>query len=294
LTGDHPSSTGDARPLIAVSAPYVDYWNPWSKRNFDLFLGNQTLASVGATVRWFDGATSILFPAGTDQQEDALFFLPDHIRLPSDLDPEFHTLLMSGSRPIEVAYTDPDGTRFDLYRWEDRQSLEQHLQSLSSARVWTSPEGPYVAGESEQQRSETSLPLDFGRRLSLLGYTYDPPQATDGPPLSAGETWRVTTYWRVLDAESDPLAIFVHVLDDDNSVTIGWDGLHVSTESWQRGDVFAQIHTVVVPDKARGGVQRVELGVYSPLTLERLPVYSGTADETAPHNRVLLPPLNIQ
>jgi 4-amino-4-deoxy-L-arabinose transferase-like glycosyltransferase len=285
------TGTDTGLPNVAISAPYVDYWNPWSKRNFDLYLGEQALGGAGANVRWFNGASSILFPAGTNQHEEALFFLPDHIRLPSELDPELHALLISGSRPVELAYTDPDGTRFDLYRWEDGQALERHLQSLSSAPVWTSPEGPYVPGESETQRRESSLPLDFGHRLSLLGYATN---RTGDTPLSAGETWRVTTYWRVQDADSAPLAIFVHVLDDDNSLVTGWDGLHVSTESWQRGDVFAQVHTLVLPDHAPSGVQRVELGVYSPFTLERLPVYSGQAGETAPHGRVLLDPLNIQ
>ena len=290
--------------LAAVSAPYVDYWNPWSKRNFDLFYDRRkATGSDGASVRWFNGQSSILFPGSTITQGDTaavLFFLPDHIRLPSSLEPDLYALLASGSRVLEKGYVDVSGATFDLYLWQDRGPLEQHLLSVASAPVWASPEGPYVAGRSEQERTRSAFPLDVGRRLSLLGYTYG------GEPLSgaqaqvhqerlpAGGTLRIVTYWQVLDADDDPLAIFGHVLDHANAVRAGWDGLHVSTESWQPGDLLIQIHALDIPPDLSPGIYRVELGVYSPVTHQRLDIHTGPGEERAPHDRLLLFPIEIQ
>jgi 4-amino-4-deoxy-L-arabinose transferase-like glycosyltransferase len=54
---------------VCVSAPYVDYWNPWSQMEFELFYQDPS-----TQMRWFDGTQSILFP----QAPEAWFFLPDH------------------------------------------------------------------------------------------------------------------------------------------------------------------------------------------------------------------------
>jgi hypothetical protein len=294
---EYDRGANDDLPLVAVSAPYVDYWNPWSKRNFDLFYDRrQATGSDGAAVRWFNGTSSILFPGSQDTQADAagvLYFFPDHIRLPASLDPDLHAMLASGSRVLETGYVDVNGATFDLYLWQDRDALEERLQSVAYAPAWASPEGPYLADQSEQERREQSFPLDLGHRLSLMGYTYGHEQS-NGHLLSAGETLRVATYWQVSDADSGPLAIFVHVLDGANSVIAGWDGLHVSTESWQPGDIFIQIHELNVPGDVLRGVYRVELGVYSPVTQQRLNVYVGRGDETAPHDRLLILPIEVR
>jgi hypothetical protein len=188
---------------------------------------------------------------------------------------------------------DVSGATFDLYLWQNREPLEQRLQSVVSAPVWTSPEGPYVAGQSEQARRRFNLPLDFGRRLLLAGYTYNHELPFAGQAMSAGETLRISTYWQVLDSSSAPLAVFVHVLDDANSILASWDGLHVSTENWESGDVFIQMHDLHIPGDVSPGVYRIEVGVYSPVTLERLSIYSGPGDETAPQDRLVLFPIQL-
>jgi 4-amino-4-deoxy-L-arabinose transferase-like glycosyltransferase len=267
------------RTPTCVSAPYVDYWNPWSKMNFDLYAGED-----GARVRWFDGGQSILFPA----EGQALFVLPDHLLLPSALDPDLWALLIAGAQPIEVGIRDRTGTRLDIYRWHDPTALEERLTSVAAAPVWASPETVYVAEASEAQREPLPLPLNFGHRVALLGH------AVERDTAAGGEAWRMTTYWRVLDADSGPLAIFVHVLDDANGVRTGWDGLYVSTESWKAGDVFIHTHTLALPADLPPGKQRVEIGVYSPVTLDRLALFTGEGETTAPYDRALLPPLMIE
>jgi hypothetical protein len=275
---------------VAVSAPYVDYWHPWSVWNYDLFTAGSRAASE-VRVRWFNGTDSLLFPATEDAQSPVLFILPDHIRLPSQLDPELHALLASGASELG-AYSARNGSTLYRYLWQDRTALDQCLRQVQAAAVWASPEGPYVAGKSEQNRTPQALPLDFGSRLTFLGYDYG-----DAEIASGGE-WRVTTYWQVQDAppESmhDPLAIFVHALDETNAVTLGWDGLHVSVENWRPGDVVIQVHTLHVPSHVAAGIYRAELGVYSPVSMERLPIHTKPVGTTAPHSRLLLAPMQVR
>jgi hypothetical protein len=267
-----------------VSAPYVDYWNPWSKMSFDLLTEGRW-----SSVRWFDGSQSILFPAEADGHHNgASFFLPDHISPSVQLDPNLQALLLSGASPVDLNHLAPNGSTFDLYLWQDATLLGERLEQVASSSVWTSPEGSYERGKSEAQRQAIPFPLDFGHRLSLLGYSYEQAQ------VSGGETWHLYTYWRVLDPEHGPLAIFVHLLDQTNAVKAGWDGLYVSSESWSEGDVFIHAHSLQIPIDVDTGDQRVELGVYSPRTLERLTLYLTDGDETAPFDRVLLAPLQIR
>ncbi len=256
---------------VCVSAPYVDHWNPWSKMNFDLYCGG-----IQAGVRWFDGRQSILFPASGD----ALFFLPDYLLLPSGLDDALEELLLPGVQPVVTG-----SAAFDLYRWTDRSGLEARLASIADVPVWASPETTTVAAGAGQERQPLDVPVRFGH-LAFLGYAYAQDRA------SVGETWQMTTYWRVLTAESSPLAIFCHVLDDANQVRAGWDGLYVSPESWEAGDTFVHQHTLVLPADLLPGSYRIEVGVYSPVTLVRLPLYTG--DTTAPYDRALLAPLHVE
>jgi hypothetical protein len=226
----------------------------------------------------------MLFPA----EGQALFILPDHLLLPSTLDADLWTLLSAGAQPIEIGYQDRLGSRMDIYRWHDATALEERLASVAAAPVWASPETAYVADASKTQREPLALPLNFGHRLALLGHAYERDRA------AGGEAWQMTTYWRVLDADSAPLTIFIHVLDDTNAVRSGWDGLYVSTESWEAGDVFVHMHTLTLPADLPPGKQRVEVGVYSPVTLDRLALFTGEGETTAPYDRALLPPLAIE
>jgi 4-amino-4-deoxy-L-arabinose transferase-like glycosyltransferase len=269
----------DEPQSVCVSAPYVDYWNPWSKMAFDLAFHDSNVQ-----VRWFNGTQSLLLPANSE----TLVFLPDHILLPSQLDDDLRSLLMEGSRPMEIDFRDRNGSTFDLYRWDNPASLLRRLQTVSSARVWSSPEEAYLPGASEHQRTELSLPLDFGHRLTLLGYAYDRDQ------VARGESWQLTTYWRVTAPEREALAIFVHLLDDAGVVCSGWDGLSASVASWQVDDVLIQKHTLTLAADATAGTLRAELGAYSPVTLQRLGPFTGEGDETAPHDRVLLQPLRVR
>ncbi|MBN1643015.1 MAG: glycosyltransferase family 39 protein [Anaerolineae bacterium] len=263
---------------VAVSAPYVDYWNPWSVMNFRLYA-----PALADRVRWFDGAQSLLLAAGPA----TWVFLPEHLLLPSDLHPELDAILRDGAGPAERVYRDRIGDQVEIYLWEDREALDQALDRAAQGSAWASAETTYLGEASDASRVPLRFPIAFGERLSLLGYRY---ARDDAAP---GETWELTTYWAVTASDPSPLALFLHVLDDQNAVRAGWDGLYVSTESWATGDLFIHRHALALPSDLPSGVLRVEVGVYSPVTLARLPVLPGDGSR-APHDRALLAPLDTR
>jgi len=260
-----------------VSAPYVDYWNPWSKMAFDL-----NFAREDVHVCWFNGTKSLILPC-----ESAWVFLPDHLDS-SALDGELAALLSAAANPVQTVHKDDIGSTFDLYELEDLTPVHRRLDAASVSPAWASAEGAYVEGETEELRESLTLPLRFGNRLSLLGYIYDQ------SAVPAGERWRVTTYWRVLGGSDDPLSIFVHVLDQENHVAAGWDGLDASPSSWRKDDLLVQVHTLDLPAEMHPGLYRVEVGLYSPVTLERQNLFTGVGAGRAPYDRAIVAPIRVE
>lgn len=276
----HPEATP-----ACVSAPYVDYWNPWSKMNFDLYAG-----AAGTAVRWFDGQQALVLPGG---QEGYVYLTEPTLPL-AGLAPAFAALLEQDAVPASDGGQGALDGGLRVYRWRDGRTVDALLARAAQAPAWASPETAYVPGTSEGQRVPLAMPLDYGR-LVLLGYSYN-------GEAGAGQEWQVTTYWRVLHADPAPLAVFVHVLDDANTVRASWDGFYIAPAGLQEGDLLIHVHALALPDELPAGEWRVELGVYSPVTLERLPLTLGNREmalgqgstERAPYDRALLRALTVE
>jgi hypothetical protein len=104
--------------------------------------------------------------------------------------------------------------------------------------------------------------------LTLVSYT-----VAVAPP-SGGEGILLTT-WRVDGPLADPLKLFVHLLDADGQVIGNGDRLDVSVASLRSGDVFIQRNPLPRPADAVCAPCRIELGLYNPVTNERLPMSIG-------------------
>jgi len=87
------------------------------------------------------------------------------------------------------------------------------------------------------------------------------------------------------------LAIFVHLLDAHGVVVGAHDGLSVSPASWEPGDVFIQWHRMSVEPATPAGEYQVELGFYSPATMQRLPIFQ---EGEAVADRLLLSPVLLR
>ena len=114
------------------------------------------------------------------------------------------------------------------------------------------------------------LEVTFGGQLRLLGY--DVPQDTVRP----GETLPVTLYWQAIAPMDKDYTIFVHVLDEVETVVAQRDtypGLgRQPTSEWPVGKAIADTYVIPVPLTTYTPAEAVlEVGVYRHTTGERLP-----------------------
>ncbi len=122
------------------------------------------------------------------------------------------------------------------------------------------------AEKFEQVGAETAVSVNFDDRLLLQGVD----MLT--PVIQAGESLRFITYWQVLRQEATPLVAFAHLTDDGATIWAQQDWLDVRAESLQPGDRFVQIHQLQVNPETPPGAYSVQLGLYGPDTLVRLPI----------------------
>ncbi len=114
------------------------------------------------------------------------------------------------------------------------------------------------------------IPLDaqLGNVARVEGYSLE------GDPARAGESVRVTVFWRPLAASERPLTVFVHLYDAGSGSVAQYDGQPLGgaypTTSWVFGSLFAETYTLTTPtDLAAGAQPAAVVGLYDVVTLER-------------------------
>ena len=268
------------QPTARIGYSIFVYEVPPEKDEGAVCLGDTRLRDLDAAIvdtvlrrnvhiKTFDPATSLIWPG-----EGQAWLIASRL---APFAPELHKMLGREGRITEeqVPY-------YVLYL-PDTTALEEWLSAVRTrSRLWWSPATSFE--DPLRDANPLTLPVDFGHRVALWGY-----QGPEGP-LSAGDPFDVLTTWRVLAEVNSQPAIFVHLLDTAGHLVAGWDGLDVAWSGWEPGDVFVQIHHLEVPADAQPGSYLLEVGVYSPATLERWPVFEG---EVAVADRALLIPVTI-
>ncbi|MDY7041820.1 MAG: hypothetical protein SVX38_13265, partial [Chloroflexota bacterium] len=223
-------------------------------------------------VKTFDPATSLIWPG----EGPTWLIAPDL----APFDPSLREILDREGKITE------ESDNYYVIHLPDSGALEACLSDVQAhSRAWSSPATVFPPEKPLHDATLLTMPVDFGHRAVLVGY-----RGPDGP-LNAGDTFQITTFWRVLTRVKPPLAIFVHLLDTGGQLVAGWDGLDVAPLSWEPGDVFLQAHRLTLPADALPGVYLLEVGVYSPETLDRWPVFSG---EAIIADRVLFAPVEVR
>ena len=131
----------------------------------------------------------------------------------------------------------------------------------------------------------TTLPVDFGHKVKLLGYQVEKSSLRAGKPLN------VTTYWQVIDQPPPFMTTFVHLLDSTGQIAAQIDRQSVLADTLQPGDVFLQLHSIDLPAELPPGSLRLSIGLYSSETGQRLPLYEGEALRS---DHLLLQPITIK
>jgi 4-amino-4-deoxy-L-arabinose transferase-like glycosyltransferase len=131
------------------------------------------------------------------------------------------------------------------------------------------------------------LDLYLGQGIQLLGY--DMPQVS----VSPGGHVRLTLYWRCQAPVEKSYTVFVHLLDVNGQIqgqrdTPPLDG-DAPTSGWVVGQVVADGYAIPVYESAQPGRLDIEVGMYEPKTITRLPITDATG-YSLPEDRVLLEP----
>jgi len=128
----------------------------------------------------------------------------------------------------------------------------------------------------------------LGDRIRFLGYNllYSEVEAGDILPL--------TLFWEALGPVEERYKVFIHLLDAQNHIVGQRDaepgeGAEITT-TWQEGEIIADNHGVLILPGTPPGEYRVEMGMYSLRSGQRL---STMGEGEAPDNRILLLPVRV-
>jgi len=120
--------------------------------------------------------------------------------------------------------------------------------------------------QAESEGRTVAPPLPLSGPLSFLGYRLE------ADTTSPGETLIVWTYWSVVDAPDGLLSLMAHLLDKEGIPVAVGDGLGVSVESWQIGDMIVQRHALHIPPDITPGTYWIQTGAYTLADSQRLAV----------------------
>jgi len=132
--------------------------------------------------------------------------------------------------------------------------VDELVRGEQLLRVYQAPPRPLMTD------IETSLQVDLGKNIQLLGYHL--PQTT----ARAGEPLALTLYWQAKEPIGDDLKVFVHLLDSDGALRVQEDVRprygRFPTYLWMPGLVIVDRHQVSLPSDLAPGTYSLGVGLY--------------------------------
>lgn len=120
--------------------------------------------------------------------------------------------------------------------------------------------------------------VTLGGAIVLVGYDLAP------GPARAGEPLRLTLHWRALARPDRSYTVFVHVLDAQGRLVAQRDspprGGVAPTDLWLPGDSLADEYVVDLPAGLPYGRYSLKVGLYNPVSGQRLPAVDATGRQT--------------
>ncbi len=214
----------------------------------------------------------------------------DHYVLipPDDLPP--------GDYALEVAFYPVNDSQHPVLAAGAGQAPRS--QHLTLAQVYRPP-----SVSSVPPTPDHALEATFDHEIALLGYDAPGRIAPDDAPgriapddapgrIAPGETLRVALYWRALQPVTLDYKVFVHLLAADGSVLSQSDSMPVQwtypTTQWQPGEYIRDEHVLSIDLSAPRGDYTLSVGLYDPLTGERLVTFDAAGNEIASKSVILL------
>ncbi|MBN1582536.1 MAG: hypothetical protein JXA89_17640 [Anaerolineae bacterium] len=153
----------------------------------------------------------------------------------------------------------------------DRPILLGTIDVEATDRLWEPPPFDYPVGAR------------LSDKVELLGYTLDRQQA------APGDTLHLTLIWQALKEMDTAYTVFTHLLDENQQIRGQKDNPPQNgsypTTLWAREEVIVDEYEIVIQDGTPPGKHTIEIGMYDPGNLQRLPVFDPTG---AIGDRILL------
>ncbi|UCG25273.1 MAG: phospholipid carrier-dependent glycosyltransferase [Chloroflexota bacterium] len=205
-------------------------------------------------LRWIDARYGLLFPGGGSAQ----LIVPSSTPL--------HAILSGYVKEVDSV----------ILRQDDLDPSFTHYRLLN---------GDWLSAD----------PIDFGGAVELLDARWREEAVTTGATAELVTIWRVSDAAKVGPAvppafETD-VVLFTHLLDPAGGIVAQRDSLEAPSWDWQAGDIFIQIHPLVIPADAAPGSYTAVVGVYDRASGARLPVIDGDGHFVDNHASVV--PLNV-
>ena len=111
------------------------------------------------------------------------------------------------------------------------------------------------------QRIQKSLDAVFGNKIVLLGYDLDRQE------VARGESFRVTWYWRCLEAPGPRWRLFTHVFGDKGKTRLNRDKVgpirrNYQAEHWRAGVVIRDVQDIEVPKNWSSDIMELRVGLW--------------------------------
>jgi hypothetical protein len=136
------------------------------------------------------------------------------------------------------------------------------VERITKSQAWQSFD---LSPQIDPLPARLDLPVNLGNQIQFLGHQMQN-RATEADPIS------LLTAWRVTAPPDGTRAIFAHLLAPDGKVVSQWDGLDVPVEGWRTGDTLIQQVSLSMPGDVAPGTYWIQVGMYNPETMKRLPV----------------------
>jgi hypothetical protein len=205
--------------------------------------------------RWFDARSCLVIPPGPTW----LFVDPG---TPST---------GSGQAPLDPALAERSGlpSSGSLTCFTNLRPAWDAYREQVATSAWTSP---VLAPSDPDPLTPVPLPVSFGGQLTFLGYEL----LSEEP--GAGAEVALITAWRAEGKPEPPLSIFVHLLDPQGHIAGQFDGLGANPDGLRPGDVLLHVHRFTVAPDAPPGRYWLQVGLYDPETMVRLPLAGQASD----------------
>ena len=182
----------------------------------------------------------------------------------------------------------PDSTLPDASGWERPLRTDDYLLWESRAADDTGQRLALYALAPAQTLEERGLGAVFGDlsdvgstitpengRIRLNGYAFTQQTQPNGELL-------LTLRWESLQPVANNYHVFVHILNEANDKVDQRDGQPVQwmrpTSSWRPGELIIDHYGLLLPADFPPGNYKISIGLYDPVSGQRLPVNGGTSE----------------